>query len=76
MARSLTLALRLDRSADPSLSSQVAGQIRDGVVAGTLPVGGRFKTDDLQGFLDGLEAALPVRIRRASDGLVYVDPRH
>jgi transmembrane sensor len=43
---------------------------------GTLPVGGRFKTDDLQGFLDGLEAALPVRIRRASDGLVYVDPRH
>jgi transmembrane sensor len=43
---------------------------------GTLPVGGRFKTDDLQGFLDGLEAALPIRIRRASDGLVYVDPRH
>jgi len=43
---------------------------------GTLPVGGRFKTDDLQGFLDGLEAALPVRIRRASDGLVYIDPRH
>ena len=43
---------------------------------GTLPVGGRFKTDDLQGFLDGLEAALPVRIRRASDGLVYVDPSH
>lgn len=42
---------------------------------GTLPVGGRFKTDDLQGFLDGLEAALPVRIRRAADGLVYVDPR-
>ena len=42
---------------------------------GTLPVGGRFKTDDLQGFLDGLEAALPVKIRRASDGLVYVDPR-
>ncbi len=43
---------------------------------GTLPVGGRFKTDDLQGFLDGLEAALPVRIRRASDALVYVEPRH
>jgi transmembrane sensor len=42
---------------------------------GTLPVGGRFKTDDLQGFLDGLEAALPVKIRRTSDGLVYVDPR-
>lgn len=43
---------------------------------GTLPVGGRFKTDDLQGFLDGLEAALPVKIRRTADGLVYVDPRH
>jgi transmembrane sensor len=42
---------------------------------GTLPVGGRFKTDDLQGFLDGLEAALPVTIRRTPDGLVFVDPR-
>lgn len=40
-----------------------------------LPVGGRFKTDDLQGFLDGLEAALPITIRRTPDGLVYVDPR-
>jgi transmembrane sensor len=42
----------------------------------TLPVGGRFKTDDLQGFLDGLQAALPVTIRRTADGIVYVDPRH
>jgi transmembrane sensor len=41
----------------------------------TLPVGGRFKTDDLQGFLDGLQAALPVTIRRTADGIVYVDPR-
>ena len=41
-----------------------------------LPVGGRFKTDDLQGFLDGLQAALPVTIRRTADGVVYVDPRH
>jgi transmembrane sensor len=41
----------------------------------TLPVGGRFKTDDLQGFLDGLEAALPITIRRTPDGVVYVDPR-
>jgi transmembrane sensor len=40
-----------------------------------LPVGGRFKTDDLQGFLDGLETALPVKIRRTADGLIYVDPR-
>ena len=41
-----------------------------------LPVGGRFKTDDLQGFLDGLEAALPISIRRTADGSVYIDPRH
>jgi transmembrane sensor len=41
----------------------------------TLPVGGRFKTDDLRGFLDGLQAALPVTIRRTEDGTVYVDPR-
>jgi transmembrane sensor len=40
-----------------------------------LPVGGRFKTDDLQGFLDGLEAALPVTIRRAPDGLIYIEAR-
>ena len=40
-----------------------------------LPVGGRFKTDDLQGFLDGLQTALPVTIRRTADGTVYVDPR-
>jgi ferric-dicitrate binding protein FerR (iron transport regulator) len=29
----------------------------------------------VQGFLDGLQAALPVTIRRTADGLVYVDPR-
>lgn len=40
-----------------------------------LPVGGRFRTDDLPGFIDGLQAALPVAIRRTPDGLVYVDPR-
>ena len=42
----------------------------------SLPVGGRFKTDDLQGFLDGLQAALPITIRRTADDIVYVDPRH
>jgi len=42
MARPLVLPLVLDRAADASLSSQVAGQIRDGVVAGTLPVGARL----------------------------------
>jgi len=40
-----------------------------------LPVGGRFRTDDVQGFFDALQAALPVTIRRSADGVVYVDPR-
>jgi transmembrane sensor len=40
-----------------------------------LPVGGRFKTDDLQGFLNGLETALPIEIRRTDSGVIYVDPR-
>jgi transmembrane sensor len=40
-----------------------------------LPVGGRFRTDDLPGFIDGLQTALPVAIRRTPDGLVYIDPR-
>jgi len=40
-----------------------------------LPVGGRFRTDDVQDFLDGLQAALPVSIRRSGGGLVYIDPR-
>jgi transmembrane sensor len=42
----------------------------------TLPVGGRFKTDDLQGFLNGLETALPIEIRRTDSGVIFVDPRH
>jgi len=41
----------------------------------SLLVGGRFRTDDLQGFFDGLQSALPISIRRAPDGVVYVDPR-
>jgi transmembrane sensor len=48
--------------------------VSDASVA-ALRVGGRFRTDDVQGFLDGLQAALPVTIRRTADGLVYVDPR-
>jgi transmembrane sensor len=42
---------------------------------GELKVGGRFRTGDLQGFFDGLQAALPVAVRRSPDGLVYIDPR-
>ena len=48
--------------------------ISDASIA-TLPVGGRFKTDDLQGFLNGLETALPIAIRRDDSGVIFVDPR-
>jgi transmembrane sensor len=40
-----------------------------------LRVGGRFRTGDVQAFFDALQSALPVSIRRTSDGLVYVEPR-
>jgi transmembrane sensor len=40
-----------------------------------LKVGGRFRTDDVQGFFDGLQAALPVAVRRSADGMVYIEPR-
>jgi transmembrane sensor len=49
--------------------------ISDASIA-SLPVGGRFKTDDLQGFLNGLETALPIAIRRTDSGVIFVDPRH
>jgi transmembrane sensor len=48
--------------------------ISDASIA-TLPVGGRFKTDDLQGFLNGLETALPITIRRTDSGVIFIDPR-
>jgi transmembrane sensor len=38
-----------------------------------LSIGGRFRTDDAQGFFDALQSVLPVSIRRTSTGLVYVD---
>lgn len=40
-----------------------------------LRVGGRFRTDDVQDFFRGLESALPVSIRHAPDGVIYVDSR-
>jgi GntR family transcriptional regulator / MocR family aminotransferase len=42
MSRSLAVPLVLDRSAAAPLSSQVAGQIRDALVGGALPVGARL----------------------------------
>jgi transmembrane sensor len=41
----------------------------------TLPVGGRFQTNDVDGFLSALEKAFPVMVRHAPDGVVYIEPR-
>ncbi len=39
-------------------------------------VGGRRSLDDLNGFLSDLEAALPVRVTRGTDGSIRVDEIH
>ncbi len=36
-------------------------------------VGGRFRTGDIQEFFDALKTALPVSIRRAPNGVVFID---
>src|SRR5690606_18344078 len=40
-----------------------------------LRVGGRFRTDDVDGFLQALAEAFPVTIHRTSDHLVYIRAR-
>jgi len=40
-----------------------------------LPISGRFRTDDLPGFFQALQAALPVRVSYPEPGLVYITPR-
>jgi len=40
-----------------------------------LRVGGRFRTGNVQEFFDALQTALPVSIRHAGDGVVFIDPR-
>lgn len=40
-----------------------------------LRVGGRFRTGDVDGFLEALTRAFPVTIRRTSDRLVYIHAR-
>ncbi len=42
---------------------------------GALHISGRFRTDDVSGFLQALQAALPVRVTRPAPGLVYIAPR-
>lgn len=41
----------------------------------SLPISGRFRTDDLPGFFQALQAALPVRVSQTEPGLVYIAPR-
>ena len=40
-----------------------------------LRVGGRFRTGNVQEFFDALQTALPVSIRHAGDGVVFIDAR-
>jgi transmembrane sensor len=41
----------------------------------SLRISGRFRTDDVPGFLQALQEALPVRVSRTGPGLVYIAPR-
>lgn len=41
----------------------------------SLRISGRFKTDDVPGFFQALQAALPVRVSQPAPGLVSVAPR-
>ncbi|MGH8290177.1 MAG: FecR family protein [Steroidobacteraceae bacterium] len=41
----------------------------------SLRISGRFRTDDVPGFLQALQEALPVRVNRAGPQLIYIAPR-
>jgi transmembrane sensor len=41
----------------------------------SLHISGRFRTDDVPGFLRALQAALPVKVSRPEPGLVYIAAR-
>lgn len=41
----------------------------------SLRISGRFRTDDVPGFLQALQEALPVRVSRRGSGPVYIAPR-
>ena len=46
-----------------------------GPTVASLPISGRFRTDDVTGFFQALQAALPVRVNRPEPGLVTIAPR-
>jgi transmembrane sensor len=41
----------------------------------SMPISGRFRTDDVSGFCQALQAALPVRVTRPQPGLIAIEPR-
>lgn len=49
--------------------------VLSGPRVGSLRISGRFRTDDVPGFFQALQAALPVRVSRASPQTVYIAPR-
>jgi transmembrane sensor len=48
--------------------------VNDSQVA-ALRVGGRYRTGDVQAFLDALQTAFPVVIHHGPNGVVFIDPR-
>jgi transmembrane sensor len=41
----------------------------------SLHISGRFRTNDVAGFFQALQAALPIRVSQPQPGLVYIAPR-
>ncbi|HZT19524.1 MAG TPA: hypothetical protein VFA23_08990, partial [Dongiaceae bacterium] len=46
-----------------------------GPEVGSLRISGRFRTDDVPGFFQALQEALPVRVIRAGPGVIYIAAR-
>lgn len=49
--------------------------VLDGPQVASLRISGRFRTDDVPGFFQALQAALPVRVSRPRPGVVDIVPR-
>lgn len=49
--------------------------VLDGPRVASLRISGRFRTDDVPGFFQALQAALPVRVSRPRAGVVDITPR-
>ena len=49
--------------------------VLSGPKVSSLRISGRFRTADMPGFLQALQAALPVRVSQPKPGVVYIEPR-